>query len=185
MSQLDYQYIGSLVTRVQLGDSNAFAELYAATHQKQYYIAYRYLKDEYLAQDALQEVYITALKNISSINNPQLFISWLNQINFRTCFKMAQKQKKYNAEMAAYDNANEEVMGREQDPESLIIDIDEKQYIVRQIMSLPFSESQSILLRYYNNLKLTEIAELLDCSVSTVKRNIANGLKRLNKLLKG
>ena len=54
MAALDYSYLASLVSRVQDGDSNAFAELYAATYQKEYRFAYKYLKEEYLAQDALQ-----------------------------------------------------------------------------------------------------------------------------------
>ena len=80
MSVLDYQYIAKLVTRTMTGDSDAFAELYAATYQRLYHFAYHYLKDEYLAQDALQETYILVLKNIHSLKNPELFISWLNQI---------------------------------------------------------------------------------------------------------
>lgn len=51
MSSLDYNYIAELVTRAQAGDSDGFAELYAATYQRQYHFALRYLKDEYLAQD--------------------------------------------------------------------------------------------------------------------------------------
>lgn len=63
MESLDYKYIANLVTRAQAGDSDAFAELYAATYQRVYMFSYRYLRDEYLAQDALQETYILALKN--------------------------------------------------------------------------------------------------------------------------
>ena len=184
MAQLDYQYIGSLVDKVQEGDSNAFAELYAATYQKQYYIAYKYLNDEYLAQDALQEIYISALKNIGSIKDTKLFVSWLNQINFRTCFKLNEKQKRYNQEMAAYSEGYQQYVDTEADPESQVVNIDERKYIVKQIMALPFTESQSIMLKYYNNLKIEEIAEILGVSKSTVKRNIANGQKRLQKILK-
>lgn len=45
METLDYKHIANLVSRAQSGDSNAFAELYAATYQRQYLYAYRYLKD--------------------------------------------------------------------------------------------------------------------------------------------
>ena len=107
MAALDYSYLASLVSRVQDGDSNAFAELYAATYQKEYRFAYKYLKEEYLAQDALQETYILALNHIGSLKDPKLFVSWLNQINFRVCFKMHQRQQKYNAEMTEYDNNSE------------------------------------------------------------------------------
>ena len=185
MAALDYSYLASLVSRVQDGDSNAFAELYAATYQKEYRFAYKYLKEEYLAQDALQETYILALNHIGSLKDPKLFVSWLNQINFRVCFKMHQRRQKYNAEMTEYDNNSETYRNRVEDsPEQQIVKVDQEQYIIRQVMSLPFSESQAILLRYYNNMKLDEIAKLLDCSRSSVKRYIKNGQDRLRKLIK-
>lgn len=56
--ELDYDYLAKLVERTQMGDSDAFAELYTATYQKQYRFAYQYTKDSYLAQDILQDVYI-------------------------------------------------------------------------------------------------------------------------------
>lgn len=86
MDELDYNYLAELVLKTQRGDSEAFAELYTATYQKQYRFAYRYAKDAYLAQDILQDVYILVLKNINALKNPRLFVSWLNQITFRTCF---------------------------------------------------------------------------------------------------
>ena len=55
MNNLDQQYIAGLADLAALGDSNAFAELYAATFQQQYRFSYDYLQDEYLARDALQE----------------------------------------------------------------------------------------------------------------------------------
>lgn len=51
--ELDYDYLAKLVEHTQMGDSDAFAELYTATYQKQYRFAYQYTKDSYLAQDIL------------------------------------------------------------------------------------------------------------------------------------
>lgn len=185
MAQLDYQYIGELVQQVQQGDSNAFAELYAATYQKQYLAAYKYLKDEFLAQDALQETYITALKNVHSLRDPKLFISWLNQINFRTCFKLNEKQKQFNLEMAEYDASDFSLHADVSDnPESILIKIDEEQFVARQVLDLPFSESQALLLRFYHNHTIEETAKIMGCSRSSVKRHTASGLERLKRILK-
>ena len=184
MAAFDYNYIGSLVESVKSGNSNAFAELYAATYQKQYRFSYRYLRDEYLAQDALQETYILALKHITDLKDAKLFVSWLNQINFRVCFKMHQKQQKFNAELSEYENNSEVYREKiEDNPEQQVIKVDQDEYIIRQVMSLPFSESQAILLKYYNNLKIDEIASVLECSKSTVKRYIKNGQDRLKSLI--
>lgn len=94
--ELDYDYLAKLVERTQMGDSDAFAELYTATYQKQYRFAYQYTKDSYLAQDILQDVYILVLKNIHTLKNPRLFVSWLHQITFRICFDTTQKMKRRN-----------------------------------------------------------------------------------------
>ena len=67
--ELDYDYLAKLVERTQMGDSDAFAELYTATYQKQYRFAYQYTKDSYLAQDILQEKLILILISVTSWQN--------------------------------------------------------------------------------------------------------------------
>ena len=184
MSVLDYQYIAKLVTRTMTGDSDAFAELYAATYQRLYHFAYHYLKDEYLAQDALQETYILVLKNIQSLKNPELFISWLNQICFRICFNMQKKSAKHKTELGEYEaSAKIQEADPYDTPESQAIRIDEKEYRMRQVLNLPFTESQVIFLRYYQNMKLADIAEMLDISRSSVKRYLISGRRRLKQLM--
>ncbi|NLD20553.1 MAG: RNA polymerase sigma factor [Clostridiales bacterium] len=184
MASFDYQYIESLVTRVQEGDSNAFAELYASTYQKQYRFAYNYLKEEFLAHDALQETYILVLKNIGTLKDAKLFVAWLNQIMFRVCFKLHDKQKRYYEELNEYDNNSSAYRDKkESSPESYAIKIDEHDYIIRQVMNLPFTEAQAILLRYYHDMKIDEIAKLMEISRSSVKRAIKNGQTRLKDLL--
>ena len=106
MASLDYQYLAQLVKRAQMGDSDAFAELYVATYQRQYRFSYRYLRDEFLAQDAIQETYILALKNITTLRDPTVFISWLNQINMRVCFDIYRKQRLYEAEQDQYEQSS-------------------------------------------------------------------------------
>lgn len=190
MEALDYKYIPKLVSRAQTGDSDAFAELYAATYKRQYLYAYRYLKDEYLAQDALQETYILALKHLADLKDPTLVISWLNQINFRICYNLHRKQLRYSSELgsngdAVLDNDPNEPVSREyqNSPEFSVIQVETKEYLMSQILKLPFTESQIILMKYYQNLKLDEIAQLMDISRSSVKRYLSSGKKRLAKVL--
>lgn len=184
MAALDYKYIAKLVSRAQTGDSDAFAELYAATYQRQYHFAYRYLKDEYLAQDALQETYSLALKNLTNLNDPSLIIAWLNQICFRVCYNLHRKQQKYDMELTGNEAALEDQPAMQQSsPEDEVVQIDSQQYIMNQILKLPFTESQVIILKYYKNMKLDEIAKLMDISRSSVKRYLDNGRKHLAKIL--
>jgi len=184
MNDLDYQYIAKLVVRAQVGDSDAFAELYAATYQKLYRFACKYLHDEYLAQDAIQETYTLALKNLSTLRDPLVFVSWLNQINLRVCFNLQHANQKIASNTMEYKPELSDTLSDDDTPESLTVSVDEKEYILRQIRSLPFSESQVILLRYYNDMKIDDIAELMDISRSSVKRYLNSGRVKLSKLIK-
>lgn len=196
MPALDYNYMAELVVNAQDGDSDAFAELYAATYQKQYQFAYSYLKDEYLAQDALQETYIVALKELSKLKDPMLLVAWLNQINFRICFQLHKKQKRFDAEMGGYygneDSGQEPAPGRERmnafsssadNPEDMVVRVDSREYIMNQILKLPFTEAQVIILRFYRSLKYDEIADLLEISRSSVKRYLNSGKEHLANVL--
>ena len=195
MATLDYNYVADLVVNAQTGDSDSFAELYAATYQRQYHFAYTYLKDEYLAQDALQETYIIALKNLSKLKDPMLLIAWLNQINFRVCFHLQKKRKRYDAELIDYDSTDEETDSIQTDlaphmtqrninPEDLVVRIDSKEYIMNQILKLPFTEAQVVILKYYQELKVGEIARLMDMSRSSVNRYLSSGKTHLEKILR-
>lgn len=198
MPALDYNYMAELVVNAQSGDSDAFAELYAATYQKQYQFAYSYLKDMYLAQDALQETYIIALKELSKLKDPMLLVAWLNQINFRVCFQLHKKQKRYDAEMGRQleetGSTQEEQSVRADrgrdlstaapSPEDMVVKVDSQEYIMNQILKLPFTEAQVIILRFYRSLKYDEIAELLEISKSSVKRYLNSGKEHLASVLR-
>ena len=168
MADLDHKYLSELVLRAQEGDSDSFAELYVATYQYQYRFSYRYLQDAFLAQDALQETYILALKNLTTLRDPQVFVSWLNQINMRVCYAIYQKESADHRHLALYTQAA--VPDRANSPELRFMEDFDREYLLGQVMALPFSESQAIFLRYFRNMKLEEIAKMMEISVSSVKR---------------
>lgn len=186
MAELDYQYIATLVKKARSGDSNAFAELYAATFQKEFRFAFNYLKDEYLAQDALQEAYITAFKNLHKLRDTTLFVSWLNQINFRVCFSFQKKQTRYRIEMSNYLNINagETIHADDASLEELVVKVDQDEYIMKKVLELPATESQAIIMKYYQDMKLEDIAKVMEVSRSTVKRYLSNGRDKLSITLR-
>ena len=115
-----------------------------------------------------------------------MFISWLNQINMRVCFDIYRKQRLYEAEQDQCEQSSlfrKEQRGDNESPELRTIRADQEEYLVKQIMSLPFSESQAIVLRYYRNMKIEEIARMMDISVSSVKRYLQSGRNMLAKTI--
>lgn len=187
MAELDYKYLAELVLRAQEGDSDSFAELYLATYQQQFRFSYRYLQDEFLAQDALQETYILALKNMTTLRDPHVFVSWLNQINMRVCFAIYRREKRQELQMERYElmnTWNRETRGDLDSPELRAMKQDEQERLVSQIMQLPFSESQVIILRYFRGMKLEDVADMMQISLSSVKRYLESGRRKLAEKMK-
>lgn len=183
MADFNHSYIAGLVLEAQANNSDAFAELYALTYQHVYNYAGHYLRDAYLAQDAVQETYISALKNIKKIKDPSLFVAWLNQICFRVCFDMSKRMRKG-------DEANPELLDLLRDelsdhnPEAHSEMQIETEIVQSAVDHLPFHERQVIVMRYYNEMKLEEIADAMQISRSSVKRYLQSGRDRLEVLLR-
>ena len=186
MKELNTGYIAGLVLRARQDDSDAFAELYAMTYNKVYNYARHYLRDDFLAQDAMQEVYILALKNLSKLNGPTLFIAWLNRISFHVCFDMSKKLKSGDTEstdpelLEIVEDSHQDV-----NPEACYQKKDEYKRLMEALDKLPFQEKQVITMRFFNNMKLEEIAAACEISRSSVKRYLASGQETLRKLMKG
>lgn len=185
MPEPNHQYLAGLVLRFQQRDADAFAELYALTYNKVYNYARHYLKDEYLAQDALQEVYISAFRNIDKLSDPTLFTAWLNRISFHVCYDIQQGQ--YGRQNISDPELLELVRDERphSDPEAWALHLDEIARLRRAMDGLPFQERAVLAMRYYNDMKLEEIASTMELSRSTIKRYIASGKKRLARKLKG
>lgn len=184
MKELNVQYLAGLVIRAKQNDSDSFAELYALTYNKVYNYARHYLRDDYLAQDAMQEVYISALKNLNKLNDPTLFLAWLNRISFHVCYDISQKLGQGNH---VIDNEILEIIQDEHpeaNPESHLQKKDEYKRLTEALESLPFHEKQVLTMRYYNNMKLEDIAAAMDISRSSVKRYIASGQEHLKLIMK-
>lgn len=186
MKELDISYIAGLVVQARQNDSDAFAELYALTYNKVYNYARHYLRDDYLAQDAMQEVYILALKNLSKLNDPTLFIAWLNRISFHVCFDLSKRLKNGNTELTGTELLEiVEDRNIHADPEAACQHKDEYRRLNESLDQLPFLEKQVIIMRYFNNMKLEEIASACTISRSSVKQYLASGQAALKSLMKG
>lgn len=182
--EYSYAYIAEIVKKAQAGDSDAFAELYTCTYNKVYYYCNRYLKDEYLAQDAVQEVYISAFKNTEKLHDPTLFIAWLNQISFHVCYDMMKKTKSDYGEVDS--EVLDEIFDAHPDAnlEDRVVRDDEKRRLKEAISSLSMMEQQIVTLRYFNSMKIDEIVQITGLSRSTVKRQLIAITDKLRKIMK-
>lgn len=179
MKETNHGYLASLVVKTQKKDMNAFSELYALTYDKVYNYACHYLRDSYLAQDAVQEVYILALKNITKLNDPLLFVAWLNQISFRVCYDLCKRKN------SDYGTVDDEILNSICDeypsfnPELQAEKKEESSRLQSAINALPYLQRSIVIMRFYNNMKLNDIADAMDISLSSVKRYLESAKQSL------
>lgn len=159
MSRPDLSYLASLVAPIRSGDANAFAELFAATYQKQYRFACDFLRNSSEAISVLEDTYTEALRSVPRLRDDELVVAYLTQLNFSACLKRR--------------------VDRDIDPFAERISIEDRNYSIRRIMELPYSESQSILLTAYCKMKLRDVASLLELNPQAVRHYISNGRQRL------
>lgn len=149
--KLDIPYISNLVVEAKKGDSDACAELFAATYQVQYKII-RTFFDESESKSLLRKIYVEAFHSIYQIPDPGIFLSWITQITLRSCFD----KKNYNS-----------------------IEINDKKLSIMQILHLPFAQCQSFSLYYLCKFSLKEIADMLDIQKKKVTDNITAACQTL------
>nr|MCR5609236.1 RNA polymerase sigma factor [Lachnospiraceae bacterium] len=161
------------------GDANAFEELYSATNKRVYFVCLHFLRNEHDANDAIQDTYIKAYKNIKQLSEPSKFPSWVERIAVNVCKEMARK----NVPAPVEDEILSETIETEDElvlPEKYIIDA-EKRKILIDIMQETLSELQykTVLLYYFGSYSVAEIAEMMECSEGAVKNRLATARAKI------
>ncbi len=181
--ELSHVQIAEYVIKAQAGDSDSFARLYNLTFNKVYNYCRHYLRDDFSAQDAVQDVYISALKNINRIKDPTLFVAWINQIAFRTCYDISKAGK------SDYGEPNSELLEEisdaspSSDLEESTINADESKRLKEALEKLPVSYKELVTLRYINDMKIDDIVSATGISRSTVKRHLNEAIVLLRQFM--
>ncbi|WP_304426119.1 RNA polymerase sigma factor [uncultured Adlercreutzia sp.] len=176
--------LASLVVRAQRGDQQAFTELYRRTAQVQYFTIVSKV-GEARADDILQDVYLTAWRNIDKIK-PQAVVAYLNSVTRNLCLKHIRDSRGASAPVALPDEDLETLghrpLGPASNPENFVVDRDSGERLRRALRAyLTDEERELLLMRYYQRLKMPEIAEQTGLSLSTVKRRINQALETLRE----
>lgn len=183
MQKLSHAQLAALVKRVQHGDSDAFATLYAATVESQLYFATTFLKDAAMAEDVVQEVYLSLYKSIDKLTNPKLIVAYLNRICYNTCVDFKRNLSKRQYELDEEVLANQPDTTPDTRPDDRYMALEQSNELHRALAALPDEHRAVFLYRYYNELRIQEIAAIMGCSDSTVKRYIKAATQELKRVL--
>lgn len=163
----------NLVEAAQNGHLESFAALYQRYYGAMVALAYSIVADICLAEDAAQETFAIACRDLPNLRRKEKFGSWLSGI----CRNVARQMRRREHQAV---NASIQQPARNPDNENGRTDA-----IRRAVWNLRPTERELIVLRYYDNLPYEQIAQVLDISIQAVngrlvraKRKIAAYLKR-------
>lgn len=178
----------SIVLRTKSGDVSAFTELYNHTHDKAYSVAYSILKDEFEAEDIVQEAYIVVMEKLDDLKNPDRFESWFYQIvRTRALNDLKKKRPTTFTSLESIDNPEIQFIDTlESDykpfnPEATVDEAETRRLVRDMVFSLPEMQKKCILMRYQGDMKVCDIAKALNIPESTVKSNLNYGRKKIEE----
>ena len=176
--------VAKYVVQMQNGDGQAFEKLYNATNQSGYFTALKILKDEDEAQDVLQDSYVKVLEKINDIQNPESFVSWFHQIVANTAKNFLAKKKpslfasdEEEQDYAEFTPDEDEVW----QPEKNVDEDDVRRHVMQIIEGLSDEKRTCVLLYYYNEMSVADIAKSVGASENTVKARLFQARKDIRK----
>ncbi len=157
----------------------ALARLVERHHSLLLGFLYRMTGDRALAEDLVQETFVRVLRGIRQYDYPRPFKPWLYSIATHLARDHYKRAEMRYTVLMLEDAAEEEMDAPE---ERLLLDGAARQVAVA-ITQLPDHQREAVVLRYYQELSLAEIAEMMQVPVGTVKSRLSLGLKRLREVV--
>ena len=171
------------IERLKSGDQDAFHIFYIHTYQFVYARAKFTIRDEHEAQDLMQEVYLAVYRNIGSLKNTDSVYSWLGGITLRQGMKLVNRKKRNILLSEDQEGMFEDLPDESRGTEERIARAEEIQIMKDCIYELSEEQRAVVLAYYYDEMKVEEIARLLEISEGTVKSRLYHARKRLKASL--
>lgn len=170
----------AVVALVARSDQSALAELYDRFGRVAYGVALRILRDERLAEDAVQEGFLTAWRNADRFMPERAKAStWLLTLVHRRAVDLVRREDRRRADSLPED-AEAASSGSAADDAWLRF---ERERIQSALKQLPDQQREALELAYYGGFSQSELAERLGQPVGTIKSRMFTGLARLRELL--
>lgn len=152
-----------------------FLSLINDNHDKLYKIAYSYVKNKEDALDIVQEAVYKGYVSYHKVKKPEYEKTWITKIVINTAIDFIRKNKKVVAMNTSFiENVADSGIGH----------IEERLAVEHALESLTEKQRAVIILKYFEDMKLDEIADILDAPVSTIKSILYRTLEKMKIDLK-
>ncbi|MPQ44554.1 sigma-70 family RNA polymerase sigma factor [Clostridium tarantellae] len=157
------------------GNEQAFEELINDCKENLYKTAFAYVKNEEQALDIVGETIYKAYTSIEKLKEPKYFNTWITRILINTTLTYIKKNSRI---VYLEDNVTiKDIPCKQQD-------LVEKMYIWQAIDSLEHKHKEIIILKYFDDLTVSEISKVLDYPIGTVKTYLNKALTKLRSFMR-
>jgi RNA polymerase sigma factor (sigma-70 family) len=168
----------ALVERAQAGDHDAFSVLVRASYPRLHGVARLILRDSERAQDAVQEALVQAWRHVRALRDTDAWDAWLHRLTVHACYRMARKVKRR-------DQVELHVM-RDLDSAGsfdLSMSVVDRDQMGQELGRLPIDQRTVMVLHFYVDLPLSDVANILGIPIGTVKSRLHRALETLRAAL--
>jgi RNA polymerase sigma-70 factor (ECF subfamily) len=157
------------------GDHDAFAAIVTLATTRLYALACLILRDQDRAEDAIQEAFVRAWREIPRLRDADRFDAWLRRLVVNACYDEARRVTR-RAEVSLFSVGDRSVV----DTSAALAQSDRVERAFRQ---LPLDQRAVLVLQHYEGLSHTEIADTLGIPVGTVKSRVRYGVSSMRAAL--
>lgn len=160
-----------LVVAAKAGDAASFEALVRRHMDRMYGVARLMLRDPDLAEDAVQQAFVRAWRDIGSLREPSRFESWLHTLVVRACYDEARRNRRWQADVRVLAPVAE-LTGHDQAP-------DDRDVIERGFRMLSPEHRMVLVLHFYLDLSAGEIGQRLGVPAGTARSRLHYALAAL------
>ncbi len=175
-----------LIQLFQEGNTRAFDAL-IDRHQERIYNAILFMvKDSYLAEDLIQDIFIKIINNLklNKYNDEGKFLPWALRIAHNFCVDHFRKVKRTPTIKTSDDQDLFEIIKHSDHPADYKMTRTQTHRNIQELVDLlPEEQREIIVLRHYANLSFKEIAQMTNCSINTALGRMRYGLINLRKMM--
>ena len=161
-----------LVERARRGDDVAFGELVDADGDRCFAIAYRILRDHEAAQDAVQQAFLLAWRDLPKLRDVERYDVWLHRLLVNACYEESRRQRRWTSRIRTLP-----VDGPAgSDP---TVSVDDRDLLERAFARLTPQHRAVFVLHHYAGLPLATIAQVVGVPVGTVKSRLHHATRSM------
>jgi RNA polymerase sigma-70 factor (ECF subfamily) len=172
-----------LIRALVAGDLAAFQFLVERETPRIFRTCYRVLGRVEDAEEATQETFVLAYRNLGAFRGDGHPVAWLTRIATREAWRMAASRNRRRDTTTELDHKSLSLPHGARDPLAEAMHVEERDRVRAAVERLPELYRQVVSLRFFAELSILEIAEVTERPVGTVKAQLHRGLKRLREIL--